>query len=188
MLSSIGRAAVKRTVTRGPISTNQFRRVGSIQDNASCQHRSLIFLQRSYATATKVAATPRSKTAARAKSETKTATKKATKEAVEQSAKPVKQQVANEPAVKKVKILSAKQEEKKKTLEARLNLRTLKATALSEPAVLPDHPWKLFMHQEMGKMPGLVSSRLPEISVKYKSLSPSELEVRLSAPDHHQSI
>ncbi|EKD15905.1 HMG box protein [Drepanopeziza brunnea f. sp. 'multigermtubi' MB_m1] len=181
MLSSIGRAAVRRVAARGPQSTNQalqssrLRRVEITQGNVSTQSRSPLNLQRSYATATKVVAKPNPKTIAKAKSKAQTVPKKAVKKAVK---KPVKKKVAKKPAVKKSakKVLTDAQKEKLKVAKARKQLRELKKTALSIPTAKPHTAWLIFFSQELKKDPGSGSAKCLEISTRYNNLSPSELE------------
>ncbi|KAI9051025.1 hypothetical protein LZ554_005133 [Drepanopeziza brunnea f. sp. 'monogermtubi'] len=176
-LSSIGRAAVRRVAARGPQSINQalqssrLRRVEITQGNVSTRTRSPLYLQRSYATATKVVAKPKPKTTAKAKPKAQTVPKKAVK-------KPVKKKVARKRAVKKPakKVLTDAQKENLKAAKARKHLRELKKTALSVPKAKPHTAWLIFFAQEIKKDPGSGSAKCLEVSTRYNSLGPSELE------------
>ncbi|KAH7330278.1 hypothetical protein BKA65DRAFT_554265 [Rhexocercosporidium sp. MPI-PUGE-AT-0058] len=176
MLSSIGRASVRRVVSRGPQSTNralqstwQFQRADNNQNtnNASTRSQFPFSAQRSYATATKVASKPKaSKT-----TPTKTSTKKVTKKPVK---KPAKKKVVAKKPVKRVqsKTSLARIEAAKR----RTNIDALKAVALTDsPKTKPSTTWRVVLAEAV--KPGMKASSLArDAASKYKSLSPAELE------------
>jgi hypothetical protein len=180
MLSTIGRAAVRRVVAPGPQSTNSaFRSIWHLQNVGTFHNQKITSTLRktsfhpgrTYATATKVA--PKSKTT------TKTATPKkkpVAKKAVKKVAKKKKVVKKLKPKLKgrtpKKKILT--EEEAKKVV-----VKDLKVKALTLPKKLPQTAWTV-LASEMSKAkptdPRVVSGMV-EASAKYKSLSPAELEV-----------
>ncbi|KAH9212586.1 hypothetical protein DL95DRAFT_524951 [Leptodontidium sp. 2 PMI_412] len=182
MLSSIGRASVRRVVTRGPQSTN--RALQSIwqsqladnhqnADNASTPSPFSFSVQRSYATATKVAAKPKaSKT-----TPTKTSTKKVTKKVVKPVKKPAKKKVVAKKPVKKP-VKRVKSEKTLARIEAAkrgASLTALKAAALTSPKTKPSTAWRVILAE--GAKSGMnASSTFRDSASKYKSLSPAELE------------
>lgn len=174
MLSTIARAAIRR-VGAGAIhpSTNRvFQSIWHLQslrtyDNADGTLPSTdasFILRRSLATVAKVPATsskPKAKKAPK-----KNATKK------------LKKKVASKPksAIGRPKKVLTKEEETK------LRIRSLKKVALSVPKMKPSRPWLVFIveyiaenHTGQQQSLGLLSKAA---SAKFKSLSPSEVEVR----------
>jgi hypothetical protein len=192
MLSSIGRAAVRRVVAPGPQSTNSaFRSVWHLQHVGSFHHpkgssaldKSCLSLGRGYATATKAA--PKSKTTT---TKSKTTTTKSAK-----SKKPVAKKAAKKPvkktATKKrktVKKLKSKpvgrprtkiptEEDKKKAV-----VKALKAQALAIPKKQPWTAWMVFNAEDSRANPVSVANagpRMADAANRYKSMSPAELEV-----------
>jgi len=184
MLSTIGRAAVRRVVAPGPQSTNSaFRSIWHLQ-NVGAFHNQKISSTlrktsfspgRTYTTATKVA--PKSKTTTKtAKPKKKPVAKKAVKKAVKKVAKKKKVVKKLKPKLKarppKKKILT--EEEAKKAV-----VKDLKAKALILPKRLPRTAWTVLATEFSKANPTnpRVASAMVEASAKYKSLSPAELEV-----------
>ncbi|KAK0115368.1 hypothetical protein ONS96_013826 [Cadophora gregata f. sp. sojae] len=192
MLSNIGRASVRRVVARGPQSTNQalqglwqFQRVETLQnaDNASSGPRFAFYLQRSYATATKVATKPKASKTTTTKPKTTKAAKKPVKKAVKKptkkpAKKPVKKKaVAKKPAKKPKKVLSEAQKLRIEDKKRRENLKALKEAALEIPKSKPSTAWSILLAEVMrgttGESMGTLSAAAAR---KYKSLSAAELE------------
>jgi hypothetical protein len=101
------------------------------------------------------------------------------------SAKTKKKAPAKKKAAKKPKKVAAKKKaaKPKKVLspeaKAKLRLKLLKAAALSPPSQLPATSWAVMVKDTLGGQTGSkVTEAIQEVSAKYKSLSPSELEVR----------
>lgn len=197
MLSTIGRAAVKRVVGGGTQSANQalrsiwhIQRVDSTQNpfNTSAGPQFTLPIRRPYATATK--ATPKlksKKTATKAKPKAKKAApkKKVVKKVVKKKTK------AKAKPVKKVKkVLTEEQKSKLAATKARAHLKELKEQALSPPLHTSVSAWQVLL-TEFSKRPqpagqkGDIGSVSKEASAKFKSLTPAELEVsiRYSQPD-----
>jgi len=178
MLSTIGRAAVRRVVAPGPQSTNSaFRSIWHLQ-NVGAFHNQKISSTlrktsfspgRTYATATKVA--PKSKTTTKtAKPKKKPVAKKAVKKAVKKVVKKLKPKLKARPPKKKI----LTEEEAKKAV-----VKDLKAKALILPKRLPRTAWTVLATEFSKANPTnpRVASAMVEASAKYKSLSPAELEV-----------
>jgi hypothetical protein len=171
MLSNIGRAAIRRVGAGGNQSTARiFQSAWNLQrgdtsknaDNASIHPQLLFSLRRSYAAATKATQTTRGqpKTAATAKPKTKKAVKKPVKKATKKpKGRPVKKVVTEEQ-------------------KGKADLKKLKLTALTLPKGLPSSAWKVLLQETIPKgttTPFVTLSK--EAAVKYKSLTPEELEV-----------
>jgi len=175
MLSTIGRAAVRRVVARSPQSTNRafqsiwhLHHVGASQNPSNTSTRPNVpsSIARSFATATKAA--PKTKTTkATTTKPKKTATKKAVKKPTKKKATPKPKPKVRKP-VKKV----LTEEQKQKVV-----LKELKAKALSPPKKKPQNAWTVLASQyakENG--PNMSSGGMKEAAAKYKSLSPEQLE------------
>ncbi|KAG4442772.1 hypothetical protein IFR05_001789 [Cadophora sp. M221] len=183
MLSSIGRASVRRVVTRGPQSTNralqsiwQVQRADNHQnaDNASTPSPFSLSVQRSYATDTKVAAKPKTSKKKPTKTSTKGVTKKVVKKPVKKPAK--KKVVAKKPGKKPVKrVKSEKTLARIEATKRGANLTALKAAALTSPKTKPSTAWRVIIAE--GAKSGMIATSTVQASAsKYKSLSPAELE------------
>jgi hypothetical protein len=180
MLSTIGRAAVRRVVAPGPQSTNNaFRSVWHLQYVGTFHHpkgssalpKSSFPLVRTYATATKVSPKPKTTTAQKAKPK-----KAAAKKPVKKLAK--KKNVLKKLVKKVVKKKVLTEEEKKKAV-----VKALKAKALSIPKKLPQSAWTVLTSEHSRVNPGsMASGGMVEVAGKYKNLSPAELEVIKSMP------
>jgi hypothetical protein len=183
MLSTIGRAAVRRVVAPGPQSTNgAFRSIWHLQNVGTFHNQKISStLQktsfssgRTYATATKVA--PKSKTTTKTAKPKKPVAKKAVKKTVKKAAKKKKVVKKLKPKIKgrspKKKILT--EEEAKKVV-----VKDLKAKALILPKRLPRTAWTVLASEFSKANPTnpRVGTAMVEASAKYKSLSPAELEV-----------
>lgn len=181
MLSTIGRAAVRRVVTPRPQSTNgTFRSLWYLHcagtfhraQGTSAVSKSSFYPERSYATATKASSKPKSTTTKTAKLKKKPAVKKAVKKPLKKIAK--KKKVLKKPVkkvVKKKKILS-EEDAKKATVKA------LKAKALSIPKQKPAAAWTVFVAEYAAANPNVpLTAYATEAAAKYKSLTPPELEV-----------
>jgi hypothetical protein len=180
MLSAIGRAAVRRVVVAAPQSTNRavqsiwrLQRVDTLQnvDNPSTQPNFAFSFRRSYVTATKT--TPKKSTAKKpaAKPKTKKAAPKKAAKKVVKKAKPK----AKKPLKKKVVTEEAK---------AKLELKSLKEKALSPPKGKPYTAWSVLLAENHGSSSiagqGSIAQLSTASAVKYKSLTPAELEVSIS--------
>lgn len=160
MLSTIARAAIRR-VGAGAVrpSTNRvYQRIWHTTHLRNLEHAEFSRVpRRTLATATTSrAGATKTKKKAPAK---KKAAKKPKKVAAKKAAKP-----------KKVLSPEAK---------AKLRVKLLKAAALSPPPQLPATSWALMVKDTLGGQTGSkVTVAIQDVSVKYKSLSPSELEVR----------
>ncbi|KAG0649936.1 Non-histone chromosomal 6 [Hyphodiscus hymeniophilus] len=186
MLSSIGRAAIRRGGAGASYkSTNRvLQRILLLQRVAKANNVGSPFslrqfsssLLRSYATTT-AKAKPKTKTSApKAKSTAKKAApKKPVKKAVR--AKP-KRKVASKPKPKakpRKKVLTPKQKERTERQKQTLELKSLKATALTLPKAKPATVWTVILTEAVGKSSSLTLGT-KEASAKYKSLTASELE------------
>ena len=187
MLSSIGRAAIKRVgAASSRTSTSQiFRGFWHLQRVETSKHADPAPIsahiysssRRSYATATKTTKT-RAKKPTTAKPKTKAAAKKKPAKTA-----PKKKKVAAKPKPKKriKKTLTAEEKEKAQVKE-------LKTIMLSPPKNKPSSAWHLVMAETVsakangkaglnGEQKERLSSAAKEAAAKYKSLSPEELEV-----------
>jgi hypothetical protein len=184
MLSTIGRAAIRRVVGRGPQSTNSALRslwhlqyTGTFHDpnSSSALSKSSSSLGRCYATATKAASKPKATTAKTAKPK-KAVAKKAVKKPVKKLAKKkVVKKLKAKPKGRPKKILTP---EEAKKAAARQVVKEQKAKALSPPKNLPQTAWTVLASEWAKAHPEGKPSPLIGASAKYKSLSPAELEVR----------
>jgi hypothetical protein len=182
MLSTIGRAAIRRVVAPGRQSTNSALRalrhlqcIGTLQhaEGSSALPRPSSYPGRSYATATKTASKSKSATTKTAKPKKKPSAKKVVK-------KPVKKVAKKKKVVKKLKAKPRgrprkipTEEEKKKAA-----LKVLKATALSPPKQKPQTAWTVLAAESAKANPSAqLGSEMKAASTKYKSLTPAELEV-----------
>ncbi|KAH7403384.1 hypothetical protein BKA64DRAFT_668940 [Cadophora sp. MPI-SDFR-AT-0126] len=188
MLSSIGRASVRRVVARGPQSTNrtlqglwQSQRVDTLRNdnNASTPPRFSFSLQRAYVTDAKVATKPKASKTTTTKPKTKKVAKNPVKKAVKKPAKkPVKKKAAAKKPVKKPKkVLSEAQKlriENSKRLE---KLKALKEAALEAPKSKPSTAWTVILSELAKENAGAAAiATTPLAASKYKSLSAAELE------------
>jgi hypothetical protein len=189
MLSTIGRAAVKRVVAGGTQSTNQalrsiwhIQRVDSTHNalNTPAGAQFALPIRRLYATTTKAA--PKSKpknSATKAKPKAKKAApkKKVVKKVVKKKTKP-----KAKPVKKVKKVLTEEQKSKLAATKARAHLKELKEQALSPPLHTSVSAWQVLL-TEVSKRPqpagqkGDIGSVSKEASAKFKSLTPAELEV-----------
>jgi hypothetical protein len=187
MLSTIGRSAIRRIGGGASISTNralqglwQLHRAEYISapDNTVAQPHSWLKLARSYATATKAAAKPKT-TKAKTTTKSKTTTKPKAKKAAK--AKPVKKKkAAPKKAVKKPKVELTDEQ------KTRAEVKQLKVKALlaEEPKGLPNSAWQVFLTRHVRADSDDKVSLLEHAksaSTQYKNLSPSELAVSLSS-------
>ncbi|KAN0117406.1 hypothetical protein V8E51_003383 [Hyaloscypha variabilis] len=180
MLSTIGRAAIRRVVGRGPQSTNSALRslwhlqyTGTFHDpnSSSALSKSSSSLGRCYATATKAASKPKATTAKTAKP---AVAKKAVKKPVKKLAKKkVVKKLKAKPKGRPKKILTP---EEAKKAAARQVVKEQKAKALSPPKNLPQTAWTVLASEWAKAHPEGKPSPLIGASAKYKSLSPAELE------------
>ena len=185
MLSSIGRAAVRRVVAPSPQSTNSaFRSVWHLQHVGSFHHpkgssaldKSCLSLGRGYATATKAA--PKSKTTATKSAKSKKpVAKKAAKKPVKKTAtkkrKTVKK-LKSKPVGRPRKKIPTEEDKKKAVVKA------LKAQALAIPKKQPWTAWMVFNAEDSRANPVSVANagpRMTDAANRYKSMSPAELEV-----------
>lgn len=182
MLSTIGRSAIRRIGGGASISTNralqslwQLHRAEYISAtaNTTAQPLSWLKIARTYATATKAAAKPKT---TKAKSTTKSTTKPKAKKAAKK--KPVKKKkAAPKKAVKKPKVTLTEEQ------KARAEIKQLKVKALvaEEPAGLPNSTWVVFLTREIrnNASKGSATERSSSAAAQYRNLSPSELAVSL---------
>ena len=202
MLSSIGRAAIKRVgAGASHKSTNRvlqtilhLQRVARSNNVGSTYNlcQSSLSLLRSYATATLAAKTKTKTSAATTKPKTKKAApKKPVKKAVKR--KP-KRKVAAKPKPKakpKKKILTPKGKERAAKQKQIAELKALKAAALTPPKHKAITAWNVLLHETMAKKTmtaggiGLVTK---EASAKFKALTAEELEVRDEFPNQSPII
>lgn len=183
MLSTIGRAAVRRVVAGAPQLTKRaFQRIWHLQHvgashnpkNGSDRPQFSFSLRRSYATAAKVVSKPRTTKSTTAKPK-KAVAKKAAKKPVKKPVKKVaKKKAVKKPVkkpAKKKKILTEEQTEK-------LTLKELKAKALSFPKKKPQTAWSVLASEYTKEHASTAfATGFKDAAVKYKSLSPAELEV-----------
>jgi hypothetical protein len=191
MLSSIGRAAIRRTGARAFTRTNPHSpSIWQLQRNSPSKWRDQLaarpLFYRGFATATKTAtkaATTKPKKPA-AKTTKKPAKRPAKKVAKKQVAKPKRKPTLKKPVKKRVTTEKAKirLEKTKKTAES----RAVKETALltpsnSLPKPLPANAYMVYM-AEKTRSSGIdegakATERLTELAHKWKEISPAELEV-----------
>jgi hypothetical protein len=184
MLSTIGRAAVRRVVAGGTQSTNRsFQSVWHLQHvgtshnpKDSFSHPKFSFsLGRLYTTATKVAPksqTTKSKTARPKKAVAKKALKKPAKKAAKK--KTVKKPAKKVAKKKPVKALTEEQVKK-------VAVKELKAKALSLPKQKPYTAWAVLLSEHSKEhASSMRSTGLKDAAARLKSLSPAELEVNRS--------
>lgn len=198
MLSNIGRAAVRRAGIGGSQSSTgrvgqwtwQVQRVCVSQNSSyapqsnSANNGQLRYsLKRSYVTATKSAAKPRATRTTTAKT-TKKPVKKVAKKAAKPKvkAKPKKKAVAKKAKPVK-KVLTEEQKAKRAEVKAKNALKELKATALlNQPHGLPATAWGVVLAETMRDLAGFkangIGGQAAVAAAKYKSLTPSEREVR----------
>ena len=198
MLSSIGRAAIRRVGTgqshaasvRVGEWTWQAQRVcvalgsyDAIKIHSRPESRFVHSLRRSYATASKTTPEPREKKAtAGAKS---TTTKKSSRAKPKKAAAKPKAKPKKKAATKRVKkVLTEEQKAKRAEVKARLELREARATALlSGPKQLPASAWMVLVVEEMKEAKAkmgesfLIKNAMPNVTARYKNLGPSEREV-----------
>lgn len=193
MLTSIGRAAIRRTGLKATASTKRgCQSIWQLQQLHSTQCKidvfSSVFLSRAFATATKTAPKP---TSAKAKSSTtKTAKKPAKKAAASKkpgpkatAKKPAKRPAkkpAKKPATKRRGLTQIQKDRLKKSKDY-ANLVALKETALlSTPKQLPASAYLVFATDNnlLGGGPAALGGRSKEAAAQYKNLSPAEIEVR----------
>jgi hypothetical protein len=180
MLSTIGRAAVRRVVAGGAASTNRafpsiwhLQHVGIYYDSKSSLKFHLS-QGRSYATATKAAPKPKT---------TKPKTTKPKKAVAKKVVKKPAKKVARKKAVKKPKPKPRKPAKKILTEEQarKVAVKDLKAKALSPPKQKPISAWTVlaaeYAKEHASSMP---STGWKDASAKYKGLGPAELEVNRS--------
>ncbi|KAE8453708.1 hypothetical protein EG329_009219 [Mollisiaceae sp. DMI_Dod_QoI] len=184
MLSTIGRAAVRRVVARGPQSTNrslqsvwQLQRVAAVEqaDKTSSRSHALFQSRRSYATTTKAA--PKSKSKSKSTTAAKPKTKKApVKKAVKKPAKRKRPVLKKKPVKKPVKPKKVLTEAQKENIV----LKKLKTTALTVPTFKPATAWLVFATERVKEQTKNTKTGaapvMKGIAENYKSLSPSELE------------
>ncbi|CZT48290.1 uncharacterized protein RSE6_08965 [Rhynchosporium secalis] len=203
MLSSIGRASVRRVVTRSPQSTTraaqgiwQFQRA-NIENANNTSNRSQVnnTTRRSYATATKAIAKPKASkpsvtsrvvqkpaNSVNKKVVAKKTVKKPAKKLVKKPIKKARKPVAK-PAKKPVKRVKKPKSEAQLAAAAALkktaNLKALKAVALQAPDAKPTKPWLLYVSDMIvNREPGQSFGDIIQATAnKWKNLSPAELEV-----------
>ena len=180
MLSSIGRAAVRKVVAEAPQSTNRafqsiwhLQRVKRLQnvDNASAHPRLGFSFRRSYVTATKAA--PKKKSTAKQGAAKPKAKKAAPKKVVK---KAVKKKVVKKTKPKAKKVLTEQQ-------KTRADVKKLKETALATPKRLPSTAWSVVLDEATRGSaggPSSIGSAATTAAAKYKALTPAELEVSIS--------
>jgi hypothetical protein len=173
MLSSIGRSAIRRVVAGAsqPSTTRVFQSVWHLQgagaskstDNALSHTQVSFEFRRFLAAATK--ATRASKTSAESKP--KTPVKKAKDKVAAKPKTKGKPKAKGRP--KKKKIVTPEE-------KAKQEVRKLKALVLTPPKLKPTSAWKV-LFSELSVPGQAVSVYAKNVAEKYKSLSPSELEV-----------
>jgi hypothetical protein len=180
MLSTIGRAAVRRVVAGAPQSTNKaFQSIWHLQHVGTLHNPKngsglpqFSSLGRSYATTAKVVSKPR--TTKPTANPLKAVAKKAAKKPVKKPVKKVAKKKAVKKPVKKPakkKILTEEQAEK-------LALKKLKAKALSFPKNKPHTAWGVLLSEYTKEHASTAyNTGFKDSAAKYKSLSPAELEV-----------
>ncbi|RYP70195.1 hypothetical protein DL769_005074 [Monosporascus sp. CRB-8-3] len=189
MLTSIGRAAIRRlataTATVGNAATSS-RRIAIFQVVARSPVRQLnvagssFNLVRSFATRGR----PKADTTATGKSKTTTAKRKTTTKSKTTTAKGKTAAAKKGTKSKATSAAKPRQRKKKKPLtdekKATLQRKELKKTALfDEPKGSPESPWRLFIAEHtQGKSwkPDDLRSNMKQLSDAYKSLSSSELQ------------
>lgn len=195
MLSNIGRASIRR-VGAGASSTStnnllrgiwQLHHVKNTDNNSTSSVRSQFSLplRRLYATITKTPAVAKPKTKVAAKTTKPKAKKVVPKKAVKKPKKKVvkpKKKVAKKVAKKPKarKVLTDTQKQKIVAKKGRDELQALKQTALlsEAPKGKPSTAWKVLMNDVVAKSSSSgIGGPSKEASVKYKSLTPKELEV-----------
>lgn len=201
MLSTIGRAAIRRTSLGA--SYPHSGRVGElawklqricIAENA-CDTtlsdslngaRAGKIGRRSFATASKKPTTARgTKTKSKSTTTKKSATGASKRATAKSKAKP-KRKVAKKPKAPVKKVLTEEQKAKRAEVKAKEEVKALKAAALlSEPKQLPATAWSVLVSEyvkeqksEMGQNFSGVTKSITGAAAKYKSLSPAEREVR----------
>lgn len=184
MLSTIGRAAVRRVGGGASQSTNRalccsllrLHGVDASQNsiNPSAQRQFTIALRRAYATATKDVAKPKAKSAVKAKAKPKSAAKKPAKKPVKKKVKKTKAKAKPKPKIKKAVKKPLTDEQK-----LRLDIKKLKETALlaGQPKSAPISAWQVVLKEGGDKISSKISERAKSAAEVYKALSPSELEV-----------
>lgn len=200
MLSSIGRNAVRRVGVGQPQASSarvseltwQIQRVSiALISSDATKVRSRLdtwfthSFRRTYATATKVASKSRAKKAITAGKDvtTRKSTRGSAKEAVAKpKAKSKKKKVATKPKPRVKKVLTEAQKSKRAEVQAKVELKALKTTALlSPPKPLPATAWSVLVAEmlkgQAGQgFPGLTKS-IGDIATRYKNLDPSNREV-----------
>jgi hypothetical protein len=140
-------------------------------------------LRQPYATATKAATKPRASTSGSTEKEPAKQKVKTARPKTKSKAKPKKKEA---PKKRVKKPLTEKQKAKLQEQKKRLEIKSLKSTALlSPPKQLSTTAWTVLVsaelmkdaNQEQGQALKLVSSRVKELSAKYKSMDASEREV-----------
>ena len=205
MLSTIGRAAIRRTGLGA--SYTQSGRVGElawklqricIAENAcDTTHTHSPYASRarnvgirSFATATKTSTTARgTKTKSKSTTAKKSASGASKKVTAKSKAKP-KRKLAKKPKKSVKKVLTEEQKARRAEVKAKEEVKALKAAALlSEPKQLPATAWSVLVSEyvkeqksEMGQNFSGVTKSVVGAAAKYKSLGPAEREVRTG---HH---
>lgn len=183
MLSSIGRAAIRRSGARAAVGATATSTTRVVRRNLNLSGTNLLHqfasqFARSFATATittKVKTTKSASVKPTAKTTKKAPVKKPAKKAAKKplKKKPVKKKpVKKKPVAKKPKAKKVLSEADKKKRE----VKTLKALVLAPPKLKPQTVWTLILHETPAGEEGR-GKVMVEASTKYKSLSTAELEV-----------
>ncbi len=202
MLSSIGRTAIRKicagqshaSSARVGECTWRLQRVcGALNSYDATEvrfksdARFANSFRRHYATASQTIPKPRAKKATPVgkPSTTRKSTRGSAKNATAKpKTKPKKKKIAAKPKPSVKKVLTEAQKAKRAEVQAKVDLKALKATALlSHPKELPSTAWAVFVSgqvkgQSGQSFPGLTKS-IADISIKYKNLDASEREVQL---------
>ena len=179
--------ASRSTTNHQPVpSVWNFQRVGFPKDSENALVEASVYFpsRRLYSTASKIPANPKEKTpTTTSKTSEASKTSKSTKKAsTKKPTKKAKRKVAPKPKRPTKKILTAEEKEKLATTKASRALRDLKVTALKPPKAKPFTAWMVIQTEYSKKEDGGVVKTIMEAakqaSLKYRSLTPSEIEVR----------
>jgi hypothetical protein len=203
MLSSIGRTAIRRigagrshtSSARVSEWTWQAQRVcttlssyDATEVHSRPDTRFIHSFRKTYTTASTTISKPRAKKATPAgkPATTRKSTQGSVKKAsAKPKAKPKKKKVVAKPKPRVKKVLTEAQKSKRAEVQAKVELKALKATALlSPPKLLPSTAWSVLVAEQMkGQLgqgfPGLAKS-IGDIATRYKDLDPSEREVGMT--------
>lgn len=181
MWSSIGRATARQVRVGGGLSIRTARRIAAqLAPRAAPIVPSGIRITAVFARGFAEAGRPK-KTATSTTSKTKkpSADKTGEKKTATKKAGTKKAAKAKRPAAKKAKKVKKVLTDEQKTNR---RIRELKKTALlrEEPTSLPSTSWMVFVTEQLKEGSETIATAMPRISIAYKSLSDSEMQVRLT--------